>query len=113
MLFSGRRFLQLEAADFVDGHSSPYKKALWPYLSGRHIPPSSRRNIRAKHTPLSLTNVYVAHFPPTLGLCCFCSEASLAGRQLASGCLQWRLLSVCALSPREAPQLFRDAALHC
>lgn len=54
MLLSGRGFLQLEAVNFVDGHSGPYKKALWPYLSGRHIPPSLMRNFRAKRTPLSL-----------------------------------------------------------
>lgn len=44
LLFWGRSFLQPEAAYCVDQPSFPFKKARWPQMSGRHMPPSSVRS---------------------------------------------------------------------
>lgn len=44
LLFWGRSFLQLEVAYCVDRPSCPFKKARWPQMSGRHVPPSSVRS---------------------------------------------------------------------
>lgn len=101
MLFSGRRFWSWK------------QPILWmdtPALTKKHCglicQEGTYLQVQGEILELSIlpslcTKMYVAHFPPTLCLCCFRSGTSLAGRLPSSECLELGIYSACMLCSLE------------